>query len=346
MMSCLQIKDISKHFGDPNLSVLQSMSLEVSKGEIFSLLGPSGCGKTTALRIIAGFEKAEQGSVQLEGQVLQNSSQFVPPEKRGIGFVFQDYALFPHLSALENVAFGLRGVSKKEAMTKAAETLCKVGLSEKGNSPPSELSGGQQQRVALARALIGQPRLILLDEPFSNLDPVLRESTRHEVRRLLKDAGMTTVIVTHDQEEALSFSDRLAVMNQGKLEQIGMPEEIYDTPRTRFVAEFLGKANFIEGKADGCMAETSLGRLRLDRPAWGNVTISIRPEHLTLTASHSRAGRPAGKVLSRAFKGHDITYHVGFPDREWIVHTESTVRFEPGTEALIAARRPAVVLEG
>jgi iron(III) transport system ATP-binding protein len=341
----LQLTDVCKRFGSPGLSVLESLSFAVRPGEIFALLGPSGCGKTTALRIIAGFEKAETGAVRLNDSILQSSSTFMPPEKRGIGFVFQDYALFPHLSVLDNVAFGLRGLSRRDARGQAQSVLAKVGLTEKAAAVPSELSGGQQQRVALARALIARPRLILLDEAFSNLDPVLRESTRHEVRNLLKDAGMTTVIVTHDQEEALSFSDRVAVMNQGRIEQIGRPEEIYDVPRTRFVAEFLGKANFIEGHADGCMAETALGRLRLNRPAWGPVQISIRPEHLTLKPSHARAGRPSGHIISRSFKGHDITYQVGFPDRQWIVHTESHIRFEPGDEALISARQAAVVLD-
>ncbi len=274
-----------------------------------------------------------------------NGKAVVEPEDRGIGFVFQDYALFPHLSVIRNVMFGLRNLPRKYREERALEILCMMGLREFRDRSPFELSGGQQQRVALARAIAPTPELILLDEPFSNLDAVLRQSTRDEIRTLLKKAGMTALLVTHDQEEALSFADRIAVMNHGRIEQIGTPEEVYYRPRTRFVAQFLGTTNLITAEAIGATALTEFGRVNLDRPATGRVTLSIRPEHLTVEKPNRHFDNYLGEVVSREFKGHDITYRVRIRARECLVHTDNRNHFRAGDQVNVRPLETAVVLE-
>ncbi len=345
MNSLLQIRGLAKRFTRGAYPAVNDIDLDVLPGEIFALLGPSGCGKTTTLRMVAGFERADRGEIRIHDVLVEGGSRTIPPEKRNVGIVFQDYALFPHLSVLKNICFGLKGKPKAEQLKLARAVLQLVGLEASADVMPSTLSGGQQQRVALARTLVAEPDLILMDEPFSSLDPVLRENTRAEVRSLLQRAQMTTILVTHDQEEALSFADRVAVMRDGKIEQVGTPEEVYNCPQTEFVARFLGRTNLIEGVASGCMAETDLGRLRLDRTAWGKVQVSLRPEHLSLIPPDPRAKRPAGQIVDRAFKGHDITYCVRFPNREWIVHTDNRNQFKVGEFALLTALEPAVVLK-
>src|SRR5690606_4406770 len=281
---------------------------------------------------IAGFETADSGTVTLDGQTLVGDGISVPPERRGIGFVFQDYALFPHLTVRENVAFGLKGMTKKARRARADDVLRLVGLGGLEDRKPHALSGGQQQRVALARAIAPRPRLLLLDEPFSNLDALLRQEMRERVRDLLKREGMTALLVTHDQEEALSFADRVAVMQNGRIDQIGTPEAIYATPRTLFVAQFLGRTNLLLTQAEGETAETVFGRLRLNRAAQGPVLLSIRPEHLALAAHPDAAGSLEGTVLAREYKGHDITYRVqlggaGAGPVHCLVHTDNRARF-------------------
>lgn len=278
-------------------------------------------------------------------QIDSDNKIFVEPENRGIGFVFQDYALFPHLSVIQNVMFGLKKVPRKNRGDRALEILCMMGLREFRDRSPFELSGGQQQRVALARAIAPTPELILLDEPFSNLDAVLRLTTRDEIRTLLKKAGMTAVLVTHDQEEALSFADRIAVMNEGRIEQIGTPEEVYYRPRTRFVARFLGTTNLITAEAIGASALTEFGRVNLDRPATGRVTLSIRPEHLSVEKPNRHYENHLGEIISREFKGHDITYRVRIKARECLVHTDNRNHFRPGDQVNVRALETAVVLE-
>ena len=269
-MALLQVQHLSKCFGD--VKVVQDMSFDVSEGEIVALLGASGCGKTTTLRLIAGFEYPDAGTIKLHDTCLSSPNTHVPPEQRQMGIVFQDYALFPHLSVIENVMFGLRKLPKAERRDCAERALDQVGLRGFQDRKPHNLSGGQQQRVALARTLAPRPRMILLDEPFSNLDALLRQETRRELRALLKQAGMTAGIVTHDQEEALSFADRVAVMRLGCIEQIGSPEEVYDAPRTLFVAQFLGRTNLLVSQADGREeAKTPLGTLTTNRSADGDV---------------------------------------------------------------------------
>ena len=342
--SLLSVQHLTKRFAPEAPPVVHDVSFEVGDGEIFAILGPSGCGKTTTLRCVAGFERATEGTVALRGRTVEGPDTHVPPEQRGVGLVFQDYALFPHLTVLENVAFGVQNGTRAQQTDRAREALDMVGLNDYEERRPQHLSGGQQQRVALARALAPAPDLILLDEPFSNLDALLREETRQEVRQLLKDRGMSAVLVTHDQEEALSFADRLAVMRGGQIDQIGTPEGVYNRPRTLFVAQFLGRTNLLLSQADGTEADTALGRVPLTGSAEGTVMVSLRPEHLTLKPPEAGEG-PRGTVVDRAFKGHDITYRVECEGSEYLVHTHSRVSFQPGDTVCICPRSPAVVLE-
>ena len=344
MPSILRVDSLTKHYDRDEPPVVDRVSFDVEDGEIFALLGPSGCGKTTTLRCIAGFERATSGTIRMRDRVLEGLDRHVPAEQRGVGLVFQNYALFPHLSVLENVTFGLKDWPEAERTARAKETLSMVGLTDYHDRGPQHLSGGQQQRVALARALAPEPDLILLDEPFSNLDALLREEMRQEVRQLLKDKGMSAILVTHDQEEALSFSDRLAVMRSGQVDQIGTPKAVYDRPRTLFVAQFLGRTNLLLSEADGAAADTALGRVVLSDGADGTVLASLRPEHITLKAPEVGEG-PVGTVVERAFKGHDITYRVECDGSEYLVHTHSRVSFQPGDTVCICPRSEAVVLE-
>jgi iron(III) transport system ATP-binding protein len=300
----LRLEGITKSFPDQPHPTVVDFNLEIGRGDFVALLGPSGCGKTTLLRLIAGFEALDSGFIEISGCCVSSPTTWMPPEKRKIGFVFQDYALFPHLDVLHNVAFGITGLPRHHRIERAKEVIDLVGLTIFRNRYPSQLSGGQQQRVALARALAPEPALILLDEPFSNLDAGLRDNTRAEVGRILRKSGTTALLVTHDQEEAMTFADRLAVMRGGWVEQVGSPEEVYLRPRTAFVAKFLGTANFIHGSARGEVAETPLGVLELSQRADGPVLLSVRPEALVFDRSN---GFPV-EVISRAFKGHDLTY--------------------------------------
>jgi len=340
----LSVQHLTKRFAPGAPPVVHDVSFDVSDGEIFALLGPSGCGKTTTLRCIAGFERATTGTVRMHDRLLTGPDGHVPAEKRGVGLVFQNYALFPHLTVLENVMFGLKGRPRDEQAERARDALQMVGLDDFHDRRPQNLSGGQQQRVALARTLAPEPDLILLDEPFSNLDALLRQSTRQEVRALLKAKGMTAVLVTHDQEEALSFADRVAVMRSGQIEQTGTPEAVYYQPRTLFVAQFLGRTNLLLSQARGTQADTPLGHVQLNRPAEGTVLVSLRPEHLTLDAPETEAG-VAGTIVGRAFKGHDITYRVCCNGSEYLVHTHNRMSFEPGDTVRVRPQASAVVLE-
>lgn len=342
----LDVRNIEKSF-EKGVPVVKGVSFSVNENEIFALLGASGCGKTTTLRLISGFERLDRGEVKLDGKVLSSGNIHIAPQKRGIGFVFQDYALFPHMSALDNVAFGLTDLPKYKRRVFAEEVLCRTGMGDYKHRNPAELSGGQQQRVALARAIAPEPKLVLLDEPFSNLDAMLRDTTRKEVRSILKKAGMSAILVTHDQEEALSFADRIAVMNDGKIEQIGTPEEVYYKPRTKFVAQFLGRTNLFEADVDNSdTIQTKLGSLRLNCRADGPVVCSIRPEHLTIERPNgSSEGCSRGVIIGREFKGHDITYHVECSGERYIVHTDNRIVFEPNDEVIVKPLEPAVVLD-
>lgn len=260
----LSCRAITKQFGSAAPAV-NEVSFELAEGELLGLLGPSGCGKTTLLRLVAGFEKPDAGDILLADRVVCGDRTHVPPEHRRVGVVFQDYALFPHLNVVENVAFGLKQLCrrgqlpKKQIQVLALEAINLVGLSGMEQRFPHELSGGQQQRVALARALAPRPPLILLDEPFSNLDVQVRLYLRQEVRDILKSIGASGIFVTHDQEEALAIADKVAVMQTGKIVQLASPEGIYQRPASRFVAEFVTQANFLAGRRYGDVWETEIG---------------------------------------------------------------------------------------
>ena len=309
----VEMRRLVKRYARNDHLAVDHLDLDVGAGEILCLLGPSGCGKTTLLRLIAGFEMPDAGHVRIAGATVADDDTWVEPEKRRIGFVFQDYALFPHLTVRQNVAFGLRDGPRAKRLKHADEVLDLVGLTIFAGRYPHQLSGGQQQRVALARALAPAPAVILLDEPFSNLDAALRGSTRDEVRQILKRTGTTAILVTHDQEEAMTFADRLAVMRSGHLEQVGTPERVYARPETAFVASFLGRTNLLRGEGHGSVARTPLGDLTLARPAQGQVLLSLRPEALTFSPNGS--GVPV-RVIQREFKGHDLTYTCALADGE------------------------------
>ena len=354
----VELDGLSKSYQNPKHPAVASLSLTVEGGEILCLLGPSGCGKTTLLRLIAGFETPDAGRVRVGGLEVAGPKTWLPPEARRIGFVFQDYALFPHLNVLQNVAFGVRARTRRARLRRAEEVLALVGLTIFSRRYPHQLSGGQQQRVALARALAPKPAIILLDEPFSNLDAALRGSTREEVRRILKETNTTTLLVTHDQEEALSFTDRLAVMRAGRLEQLGLPEEVYTRPRTAFVASFLGRTNLLRATGRGEVADTLLGTLPLTRPAEGNVLLSLRPEDLFFNLRDGVGDEAridegvAVSVVSREFKGHDLTYQCqviaepGEVGKNLTVQTGPDCPVREGEVVRLKSRGPAVPLEG
>jgi iron(III) transport system ATP-binding protein len=303
-MSEVRLSDISKSFGSTR--AVNGVSLQVHSGELMAVLGPSGCGKTTLLRLIAGFEAPEGGSLSVGGVEMAGPTSFVPSDKRRIGMVFQDYALFPHLTVRSNVAFGLARRERDERDELTRRTLELVGLQHRADRYPHELSGGERQRVALARALAPEPEVVLLDEPFSNLDASLRAGLRREVELILRDAGATAILVTHDQEEALSLADRLAVMRQGRIVQIGAPEAVYGRPASRWAAQFVGEVNVLAGVARGADVETELGVFDLPQPATGSVHVAVRPEQLELRSDD----QGNAEVLEREFRGHDVLYRL------------------------------------
>jgi iron(III) transport system ATP-binding protein len=296
----VEVAGLRKSFGA--MTVLDGVDLRVAAGSIVALLGPSGCGKTTLLRSVAGLERPDAGQVRLGRRLLSDAGTFVAPERRRIGMVFQDWALFPHLSVARNVGFGLPRAERRGGRVDAA--LAMVELDGLGTRMPATLSGGQQQRVALARALANRPTAILLDEPFSNLDAALRTSIRTEVQRLLKDLALTAIFVTHDQEEAFVLGDEVAVMLDGAIVQQSTPPQIYDAPASRSVAAFVGDANFLAGSAVGDKADTAVGPVPLCDERHGEVDVLVRPEQLAVSA-----GRQA--VVERVeYYGHDAVYLV------------------------------------
>ncbi|WP_438753085.1 ABC transporter ATP-binding protein [Pararhizobium sp. O133] len=286
MTTAVLFQNVSRHFGA--VKAVDAVDLEVAAGEFFAMLGPSGSGKTTCLRLMAGFEQPTQGHIEIFGDTAEG----VPPYRRSVNTVFQDYALFPHLSILDNVAYGLmvKGVGKEERRRAAEDTLAMVKLPGYGQRRPGQLSGGQRQRVALARALVNKPKVLLLDEPLGALDLKLREQMQEELKSLQKSLGITFVFVTHDQGEALSMADRIAVFNDGKIQQLGSPEDIYKRPQTRFVADFVGSSNVLSGALCG----------RLGIPA---KAASLRPEAIVIGASSADQLSLSGKVTARSFIG-------------------------------------------
>lgn len=320
-------QDLNKSFAGK--AIVKNFSLTVEPGTILALLGPSGCGKTTTLRLIAGFEKLDSGRIEVAGQIVDDGRRQLPPEKRRVGMVFQDYAIFPHLTVADNVTFGLgRGF---DTPIRLAEMMILVGLPDVEDRMPHELSGGQQQRVALARALAPEPVILLLDEPFSNLDTSLRAQVRVEVRDLLKRSQATTIFVTHDQEEALFIGDKVAVMNEGRLEQVGSPQEVFHKPASRFVAEFIGETDFISGKVVANGIETPLGiyAYHADLPLGSAVEVSARPDDikvLSVDQGDSQEGLVEnGRIIDRRFLGIAYIYTIALSDgtlvHSWQPHT-------------------------
>ena len=305
-MSTITLTGVSKSFG--SVQAVRNADLEIASGEIVALLGPSGCGKTTLLRLLAGFELPDAGEIARDGVAVATPTRSTAPEERQVGMVFQDYALFPHLSVAENVGYGL---PRRDRERRVPAVLAVVGMCGLGERYPNELSGGQQQRVALARALAPGPKVTLLDEPWSNIDPLLRSSMREELSRVLRSIGVTVLLVTHDREEAFSLADRIALMHEGEIVQSGRPEDIYNTPSTRWAAEFVGPANFVPGYVANGHVETQLGKFPLRAPhARAQVDVLIRPETLELEPDPSGGAQ----IVRREFRGHDVFYGVEFDD--------------------------------
>ena len=311
-MSFLQLTDVTKFYG--STCAVQAMNLSVEKGEFVSLLGPSGCGKTTTLQMVAGFEAVSSGRIALDGRDITHAKA----NTRGLGIVFQTYALFPHMTVADNVSFGLemRKMPKAERRERVAQALVLVHLEQHATRYPRELSGGQRQRVALARALVIEPPVLLLDEPLSNLDAKLREEMQFELRQIQRKVGTTTVMVTHDQSEAMSISDRVVVMEAGRATQIDHPLQVYEHPRTRFISTFVGKANLLPGKvttASSTHTQVAVGALVVDvegaqfRPG-AAVLLSVRPEKLQLVPATQ--GRLVGDIAERFFLGSQWMYRV------------------------------------
>lgn len=306
----VEVEAVDKSFDDAH--VLSAIDLTVHPGESLALLGPSGCGKTTLLRMIAGLERPDAGSIRIGDAQMVGGSVWVPPEKRNVGMVFQDWALFPHLSVSGNVGYGLPRTERERP--RVLEALAMVGMAEYADRMPDSLSGGQQQRVALARAIAPRPTVLLLDEPFSNLDTALRSGVRTEVHRLLVELGITSIFVTHDQHEAFVLGDRVAVMSDGQIQQIDTPRQLYRTPANTWIATFVGDANLMSGEASGRSATTVVGVVPLAEPAQGPVDVLVRPDDLSLDDDDS------AEVVLVEFTGHELM---------------ATIRLTNGTEVLV-----------
>lgn len=343
-MTTLEVHNLVKRFHGTQQSAVNDISFELMGGEILALVGPSGCGKTTTLRIIAGLERPDSGTVYLNDRIVASGSVFIPPEKRGVGMVFQDHALFPHLTVSENIAFGLRGQSAEQVKKTVGEMLHLVGLLPLAKRYPHALSGGERQRVALARALAPRPVLVLMDEPFSSLDADLRMEMREHVRRILKSMQATVVFVTHDQDEALYMGDRLAVLSNGQLEQIGTPEEIFHEANTRFVAEFMGDSDFLKGRVTHSGIQTEIGLLNqiVDLAASTPVEIAIRADDVGFVMD----GSGNSLIVERFFRGAFNLYRLrldsgqilhAFTDHSQILPVGARVR------AFISAEHPLTI---
>lgn len=334
-LNAIELEGVVKEYHSHGevVQAVKGVTLDIAEGEFFSLLGPSGCGKTTTMRMIAGFEEPTRGLVRLRGQDVTN----VPPNKRDVNMVFQSYALFPHMNVWDNVAFGLkqRSTPQDEIRRRVGEMLEIVDLTGREKRRPREMSGGQQQRVALARALVNRPRALLLDEPLGALDLKLRQAMQIELKRIQREVGITFVYVTHDQGEALTMSDRIAVMNDGEVEQLASPRDIYERPASAFVAGFIGTSNLLSGVANGGVMEVGGGRVLVSGRE-GEVTVTVRPEKITLTAD-----KPAGEVsvvpgtvTEVVYLGTYTSYAVGLADG-----TEVTVFQQNAHDATNAAER-------
>ncbi len=337
MTSIVELRNITRRFERASAPAVTQLSLDVRQGELVALLGPSGCGKSTTLRLIAGLEQPDDGEVWLNGVLVATKQWSVPPEERGIGMVFQDYALFPHMTVLENVVFGLHKMPKRERQARARDALGLVGLSDLAERFPHQLSGGQQQRVALARALAPQPSVVLLDEPFSNLDAALRLQVREELRDILRRAGATAIFVTHDQSEALALGDRVALLRGGRLEQVGAPDELFQRPRTRFAAEFMGMADFLPARVTPHGLMTELGHIpqRLALPDDTPLEVLVRYDDLQLEPR----GDGCGRIVGRTYEGPSFMYVVEMPSGQRLrCQTSHICRYHVGERVCVELR--------
>ncbi len=342
----IEIRGIVKRLGREKVAAVDHLDLDVNNGEILTILGPSGCGKTTTLRLIAGFETPDSGKIIINDNVVADSGgKFIPPEKRNIGIVLQEFALFPHLSVRRNIAFGLRGKSQAEIDERVQAMVNLAGLQGLEDRYPHQLSGGQQQRVALARALAPSPLIVLLDEPFASIDPDLRSRMRMDLKRILKEAGVTAVFVTHDQEEAFLIADRIAVMNKGRIHQIGTPAEIYHNPQDRFVAEFVGKADFIPGRVRSAKISTEIGEFALANSTHvkdgEDVSVMLRPGNIDVIPTESGVGT----IQSIEFKGEDTVYSVKLGSGQTIRSSQHAPFIHPvGTRVKIVANSAHLIV--
>jgi putative spermidine/putrescine transport system ATP-binding protein/putrescine transport system ATP-binding protein len=351
-MAVLELQNVGKAFGA--VWAVEDASFTVAKGEIVALLGPSGCGKTTTLRLIAGFETPDRGRIFMNGQDVALKR----PYERSIGLVFQDYALFPHMTVAENIAFGMkhRGVKRSEIPARTAQVLERVKLPGLENRRPNQLSGGQQQRVALARALVTQPDVMLLDEPLSNLDAKLRHHLRLELRQILSGAGRTSIIVTHDQSEAMSLADRIILMNAGRIEQIDTPAGLYARPRTRFSADFIGQANWFDGVMHGGRVASKVGAIAVPIAEDGlsegaPVSVCVRPERIAVLANgHGEAEYPtriAGRLEAVEHLGSDLSLWVRIATGDLVqavVKNAGAAPPEAGSDVILAFRPEDCIL--
>lgn len=314
----LKVEDVQHVYGSQN--ILNNLSLELTEGKVGCLLGASGCGKTTLLRTIAGFEPISNGCISINQKIVSSKDRFIPPENRKVGVVFQDYALFPHLTVFENIAFGIRDLKAEERQEKVHNLILSVDLQDHAQKYPNELSGGQQQRVALARALAPEPDLLLLDEPFSNLDSNLREKMKHELKTLLEFFGVTALLVTHNQDEAFDIADEIGVMSKGKILQWGPSYDLYHKPNSREVASFLGISSFLPANvsSDGCVM-TELGEVLCKEDLKSlkdkRITVLLRPDDII----HDDNVKPVAKVDRVSFRGMYVVYHLSLPSGQ-IIH--------------------------
>ncbi len=341
-MELLALQHVTKRYAPDRPAAVDGLTLTVEQGEILALLGPSGCGKTTTLRLIAGFEVPDAGRVVIRGETMAGPERWVPPEERGVGIVFQDYALFPHLTVARNVGFGLGHFGRSARQERIRQILELVGLENFADRYPHELSGGQQQRVAVARALAPAPALILLDEPFSNLDADLRAQMRDEVERILRTTGTSAIFVTHDQEEAFTLADRVGVLNQGRLEQLDSPERIYHHPATPFVAEFVGAADFLPGLVTigGIVTELGVFANTEGRDIGEKVKVMLRPDDITFVP------RPDGQgvIIRRYFRGSENLYCIRLPSGHRVHSSQASSSVYPnGTRVMPEAHLIHVV---
>ncbi|MAN76432.1 MAG: iron ABC transporter ATP-binding protein [Rhizobiales bacterium] len=326
----LKIDNVSRHFGI--IAALDGVSFEIAPGGIVCLVGHSGCGKSTLLRVISGVEKIDGGTVVLAGKTVSGGHVFVEPENRNIGFMFQDYALFPHLTARQNIGFGLRGMSRKDAMARVDDIISRLGIGALAERYPHMLSGGEQQRIALARALAPQPRILLMDEPFSNLDRGLRDTIRHETLTLLRGLGTTAIIVTHDPEEALAIGDKVVLMHKGKVIESGTGDAIYSFPQTAYAAAFFSQVNRIPARRSGDWLDSALGRFPAPCGSSGPVQLFIRPQALTLTVNGTVATVSARVLLGEI---EEVTLEVAGLDDPLIMRTSAQRGLQVGQSVTI-----------